>query len=153
MQTQLAWQPDESLFESVDGIARGIRLVKEALEHVGLSTDQIITSKHPSLGRLKEQLKCAGLPAGFEQHVVPVLLLGKDALSFITTGQPNAAFPEHRHLQNDGIRVVTSGSIIYQGVELNPGDWMFVPRGASYSFTVGSKGCILYHNYPQYPPG
>ena len=149
---RVAWVPDESLFERVNGVARGIRNIEEALEAVGLSANEIITSKHPAVRLLRERLRSTLMPNGFEQHQLPILLFGEDVLCFITTGLPNAEFPEHRHLQNDGIRVVVSGSIVFQGTELTPGDWMFVPRGTSYSFTAGKGGCTLFHNYPQNPP-
>lgn len=150
--TRLEWEPDESLFDRVDGVAKGILLVKETLKAAGLDTGRIITSKNPSLRMVRDRLRTSLMPRGFEQHQLPILLSGEDALCFITTGQPSAQFPEHCHSQNDGLRVVISGSITYQGTKLTAGDWMYVPKGASYSFATGEAGCTLFHSYPQHPP-
>ena len=68
-------------------------------------------------------------------------------MSFLTFGLPNKKFPEHRHTRDNGLRVIISGSIFYKDIELVAGDWMYVPRGASYSFVTGASGCIMFHLY------
>jgi mannose-6-phosphate isomerase-like protein (cupin superfamily) len=146
--TRIEWKPDESLFERVNGVPKGVVQVREALEAADVDTSKIITSRNPSLRMMKDRLRASLMPTGFEQHQLPIPLRGEDILCFITTGRPNAEFPEHRHSKNDGLRVVISGSIRYEGVELTAGDWMYVPRGAAYSFVAGSSGCTLFHSYP-----
>lgn len=145
--TRTEWKPDEALFERVDGVPKGVLNVREALEAAGLDTNKIITSRNPALRTVKDRLRSNLMPTGFEQYQLPIPLRGEDTLCFITTGQPNAAFPEHRHAKSDGLRVVISGSISYEGIELTAGDWMYVPRGASYSFVAGTSGCTLFHGY------
>lgn len=125
--------------------------MQEALKEAGLDTGKIITSRNPSLRVVRDKLRTNLLPIGFEQHQLPILLSGEGLVCFITTGQANAEFPEHHHSQTDGLRVVISGSITYEGTKLTAGDWMYVPRGASYSFVAGESGCTLFHMYN--PPG
>lgn len=149
---KMSWTPDESLFEMVDGDLRGIHRVKEVLNAAGLDTkNRIITSRDTAILPLIEKLRANIMPLGFEQYQLPLLLPSENTMYFITVGQPKAKFPEHRHTYDDGLRVIISGSIIYDGTELIAGDWMFVPRGSSYTFEVGDAGCTVFHAYAPPP--
>jgi hypothetical protein len=55
--------------------------------------------------------------------------------------------PKHSHDEGDGIRIIMSGSIIYDGHELSGGDWMFIPKGVAYDFKVGPMGAALCYCY------
>lgn len=101
---------------------------------------------------LPDDLRTNGMPVGFEQHQLPIVFPGKEAMYFLTTAQPNATFPEHRHETNHGLRVIISGSIRYEEKELTAGDWMYVPRGCTYSFTAGEFGCTIFHAYDPADP-
>jgi hypothetical protein len=45
------------------------------------------------------------------------------------------------------VRFIISGSIKYNGIELTAGDWMFVPKGEEYEFTVGPLGASMAYCY------
>lgn len=146
--TMLEWVPDESLFEIIDGDLEGIIRVREALKTIGLDVSKnIFTSRDDAVVSILERLKINIMPMGFEQYQLPILMPSKDNMYFITTGKPNAQFPTHQHIKDDGFRVIISGSIIYKDLELISGDWIYVPQGASYSFIVGASGCIIFHGY------
>ncbi|HEV2802058.1 MAG TPA: cupin domain-containing protein [Pyrinomonadaceae bacterium] len=142
------WTPDESLFERVGGEMIGVARVREALQEAGLdTTSTIITSRDAAVQAMQERLRTRAMPAGFTQHQLPILFFGQNTMHFITYGQPHAKFPEHRHEQDDGLRLIIKGSLIFRGTELTAGDWMYVPRGSSYSFEVGAAGCTIFHAY------
>jgi hypothetical protein len=150
--TGLAWTPDDSLFDLVDGELRGILRVKEQLARMNLNTKKVMTSRDPTVVAMLDALETKTMPSGFVQHQLPVLLPGDGAMYFITRGQPNAKFPRHRHDRDDGLRVILDGSLIYDGVELLAGDWFYVPRGCAYEFQVGATGCSVFHAYAPPPP-
>lgn len=146
------WNPDESLFEIIGEELKGIMRVREALKEIGLDiTKEIFTSRDEAVVSMLERLKINVMPLGFEQYQLPILMPSKDTMYFITIGKPNALFPTHQHSRDDGFRVIISGSIIYKGLELNSGDWIYVPQGASYSFKVGPSGCTIFHGYGPAP--
>ena len=87
-------------------------------------------------------LRVSAVPGGFRKSQLPVYLSNPSQL-FITIAEPNAEVPAHSHNEGDGIRFIAGGSIHYEGKELGPGDWMFIPAGISYSFRVGANGAIM----------
>jgi len=147
----IAWAPDDTLFALVNGEMRGIRRVRELLAKENLDADTIITSRDPRVMAMLESLETETMPVGFVQCQLPILLPGTNAMYFISRGESNAKFPKHRHDRDNGLRVIVDGSLIYDGVELSAGDWFYVPRGCSYEFTVGTRGCLVFHVYAPPP--
>jgi len=145
------WKPDDTFHDKIDGEFKGVLRVKKALKETGVAIgDKIITSRDPLVAVVMEKLRRTTLPDGFEQWQLPIVLggsSGRPVMSFITVGYPNAKLPHHKHRNDCLFRIVLSGSIIYKGVELTTGDWMYVPIGHPYSFTVGKLGAVILHLY------
>jgi hypothetical protein len=55
--------------------------------------------------------------------------------------------PRHSHTHGAGFRVVIEGSLVVNGTELTPKDWMYVPKGHPYGFEVGARGVSLMAAY------
>jgi len=135
------FDPNRTSFE--EGIAR----IRQAVKKVGLKVDGgIITSRDSGIPELKKILGTSNVPKGFQKWQLPVFLACESQL-FITVGEPLAKSPRHAHKGGDGVRFIASGSIIYEGKELNAGDWMFIPKGAPYSFEVGPFGATMCYCY------
>ncbi|MGH9881517.1 MAG: cupin domain-containing protein, partial [Pyrinomonadaceae bacterium] len=131
------FDPNRMTFEE------GLERIRRAVKKVGLKVDgRIITSRDPGVPELRTILGTNNVPKGFQKWQLPVFLACESQL-FITVGQPSAKSPRHSHKGGDGIRFIASGSIIYEGKELTAGDWMFIPKGAPYSFEVGPFGTTL----------
>lgn len=63
---------------------------------------------------------------------------------------PNTTIPGHSHpLEKLGdMKVVISGSVMFQGRELTAGDWFWAPSGEQYTFSTGDRGAILMSGWP-----
>lgn len=61
-----------------------------------------------------------------------------------TVFQKNTHVTPHIHPEGEpdnpggGLRIVTKGSVTYNGREFGPGDWFFVPNGIPYEFVTSS---------------
>ncbi|MDX8435941.1 hypothetical protein RFN25_21180 [Mesorhizobium abyssinicae] len=125
----------------------GKKRIEEALAKVGHKMNsRILTSRDKEavalcnlLGVPREQL-----PAGFTKWQLPFYLDGGQF--FITATAPNAEVGEHSH-DNDGVRFIMSGSVYYDGIELNAGDWMYIPKDKRYSLKVGPLGASMCYCY------
>ena len=128
--------------------ARCLVRVQEALSVRGIQIDQgrIVTSRDADMAGLREALMVPNLPEGFHKWQVPVSHDGPTHL-FITVADPGATVPNHAHNDGANARFIASGSITFQGKELTAGDWMFIPAGAEYSFTVGPYGAMMLGSY------
>lgn len=125
-----------------DGIKRIKNSLSEAKVKLG---SRIFTSRDTDVVKLCNLLSIdSGLPTGMTKWQLPFHLEGVQF--FITTSQSGAKVGEHSH-NEDGVRFIVSGSIIYDGIELNSGDWMFLPKGERYSFTVGPHGAMMFYCY------
>lgn len=125
----------------------GLRRIAAATEMAGLRTKgRVLTSRDEDVRKAQDLLTVSAVPGGFTKWQLPVYL---DSLSqmFITVADPNVEVPEHAHEEGDGIRFIAGGSIQYNGTELGPGDWMYIPAGERYSFTVGPKGALMCYCY------
>jgi hypothetical protein len=145
-----AWKPDDTFHDVVNGEFKGVLRVKSALEELNLSIGtEIITSKDPTIAPLWSKLRRDTMPAGFDQWQLPIVLGGgnRPVMSFITFGAPEAVVPVHHHKDDCLFRVIISGSIIWNGIELFQGDWMYIPTGKPYSFSAGRIGCVILHLY------
>ncbi len=137
------WEPDDSQVEGPAGVDR----IRAALETHRVTTQgRVVTSRDPGMDLVRLKLKREGLPEGFESWQLPVWGEGP-AFVFITAALPGAVVPEHSH-KRDLFRMVISGSMIVNGIELKPGDWMYVPKGVPYSYTAAfNPGLINFHIY------
>lgn len=137
------WEPDDSRVEGQTGIDR----IREALRRHNFTTEgRVVTSRDPGMDLIRLDLRRERSPAGFEQWQLPVFGEGP-AFPFLTSASPGAVVPEHSH-KRDLFRIVISGSIIVNGVELKPGDWMYVPKGVPYSYSAAfNPGAISLHIY------
>lgn len=126
---------------------QGLERIQAAYKKAGVKkTHEILTSRDKNAVVLTEQLGVSNVPGGFKKWQLPVYL-DKPSQLFISVGSPDADVPLHSHDEGDGIRFIVGGSIIYNGVELTEGDWMFIPKGQKYSFKVGSRGVTQCYCY------
>lgn len=125
----------------------GKKRINEALARVGHKMDsRILTSRDPEAVKLCNLLGVPDrhLPKGFTKWQLPFYLEGGQF--FITTAQAGAEVGEHSH-DNDGVRFIVSGSVYFDGIELNAGDWMFIPKDKEYSLTIGPLGAAMCYCY------
>ncbi len=124
----------------------GVKRVRTALSKVRHELgSRIITSRDADAVKLCNLLAVdSGLPKGMTKWQLPFYLDGGQF--FMTTAEPGVKVGEHSH-DDDGVRFIISGSIIYDGIELSSGDWMFLPKGKRYSFKVGLLGVAMCYCY------
>jgi quercetin dioxygenase-like cupin family protein len=120
--------------------------IEKATKKIGFDPDKrIVTSRDEAAQSLRKALRTQNVPKGFEKWQLPVSLEG--AVMFISVAAPNVKVPEHTHNEGAGLRFIASGSITYKDTELNAGDWMYIPKGAKYSFQVGALGATMFYCY------
>ena len=127
--------------------SEGKERINEALAKVGHKMhSRILTSRDKEAVELCNLLGISQkeLPSGFTKWQLPFYLEGGQF--FITAAQPGAEVGEHQH-DSDGVRFIMSGSIYYDGIELNTGDWMFIPKDKTYAFKVGPLGASMCYCY------
>ncbi len=140
MATKKKFDPNSVTF------AEGEVRVERALKHARVNVrDSILTSQDRAAKKLADILKIRNVPRGIEKYQLPVVL--QRAQLFISRAEPNIDVPQHSHDEGDGVRFILDGSIIYDGKELVAGDWMYIPRGKPYSFTVGDRGAVMGYCY------
>jgi hypothetical protein len=84
------------------------------------------------------------MPQGFEKHQLPVFISNNDStMFFITSGQPGATFPTHKHSKDTGLHTIVGGSIELNQMVLEVGDWFYVPAAA---IIVSGREHWLYHS-------
>ncbi|TMB47988.1 MAG: hypothetical protein E6J53_00660 [Chloroflexi bacterium] len=138
------WKPDDSVAEG----RTGLRTIRAALKkHRVNVTKRVITSRDPGMEQVLWELRREGLPPGFRSWRLPIPVENSPSFPFMTVAEPGAIVPEHSH-QKDLLRVIISGSIITNGIELKSGDWMYVPAGVTYGYMAGlNPGAISFHIY------
>jgi hypothetical protein len=125
-----------------------VERVRKAAGEGGLEKGKIVTSHDRGVKKALESLQCKNLPGGFKKYQLPIFFDGgPGAHFFVSVGHPEASVPRHSHNEGDALRYIISGSIVYDGKELSAGDWMFLPKGAPYSFTVGKHGVMMFYCY------
>jgi mannose-6-phosphate isomerase-like protein (cupin superfamily) len=124
----------------------GLNRLQRIVEKSGLDTRRVITSRDADVQSVEKRLGISAIPGGFTKWQLPVYL-NNPAQLYISVGEPNAKVGEHSHDNGDGIRFIVSGSINYGDVELTAGDWMFIPAGKRYSFSVGRFGATMCYCY------
>jgi mannose-6-phosphate isomerase-like protein (cupin superfamily) len=142
--TKANWKPDDSVIEGKPGAAR----IKAALKKRRVNvTNRVITSRDPGMADILYDLRRPDLPPGIQSWQLPIAGDGGSVFFFLTVAQPGAIVPSHSH-KRDLFRVVVSGSITTNGVELKSGDWMYVPAGVTYGYSAAlNPGAIVYHCY------
>ena len=134
------FNPNELTFE--DGILR----IEHAIQSIGAKLEgKILTSKDAKAKELCSILDVKNVPDGFTKWQLPFYLDGGQF--FISVGEPNVAVPLHSHDEGPGVRFIISGSIHYKDIILSQGDWMFIPAGKEYEFTVGPEGAMMAYCY------
>lgn len=108
--------------------------------------EKVWTSADSVIKQVVERLKVDRICDGFYKWQLPVYF-EKGALVWTTVGAPLKEISNCCHNEGDGFKFIGSGSLIYNSVELNAGDWMFIPRGKTYSFRVGKHGVVMYYVY------
>jgi hypothetical protein len=126
----------------------GLERIKKVAEKAGIAKGgRVLTSRHPEVRRAQDLLEVSNVPdKGFRKWQLPVYL-DRPSQLFVTVADPNLEVPEHSHDEGDGIRFIAGGSIQYDGEELTAGDWMFIPAGQTYTFTVGPMGATMCYCY------
>jgi hypothetical protein len=120
--------------------------VKDALRTIDLDMEkQIVTSRDKEAIQLRKSLGTRNIPGGFTKWQLPIDF--SRCFAFISVASPDAKVPEHSHEEGSGIRFIATGSILYKGKELTSGDWMYIPKGAKYSFEVGPFGATMFYCY------
>lgn len=139
--SERTFDPNQTTFEE------GLRRIGRGMKKSGLKLEgRIITSRDKDVKKALKLLEVDNIPDGFQKWQLPVYLDAPSQL-FISTAAANTKVPSHSHRDGDGIRFMISGSIIYKDVELTAGDWMFIPKGKSYSFKVGELGATMCYCY------
>ncbi|MGC4038713.1 MAG: cupin domain-containing protein [Chitinophagaceae bacterium] len=134
------FNPNAATFEE------GVERVNQALKIAGLTVkDKITTSQDAHAIELVNLLAVDTVPDGFKKWQLP-FVFDKSQL-FISVSNPDVSVPEHSHDEGAGIRFIMSGSIYYNGKELKSGDWMYIPKGARYSFKTGPFGASFCYCY------
>lgn len=124
----------------------GVNMITRAARKAGVPRRRIITSKDASVQKAIRALGIKNVPAGFNKWTLPTYFNGPTQLYF-SFAAPKAKVPDHSHDDGDGLRVIVSGSMFYRGQELKAGDWMFIPRGKTYSYEVGPMGVGMFYCY------
>lgn len=124
----------------------GVKRIQSALSKGGHKLgSRIITSRDADAVKLCNLLAIdSGLPKGITKWQLPFYV--ESGQFFITTAEPGVKVAEHSH-DEDGVRFIISGSIVYDGIELSSGDWMFLPKGKRYGFKAGLLGATMCYCY------
>jgi hypothetical protein len=138
--TQGKFNPNRLTFD------QGIERIREAADRAGFRADRVVTSRDSAAVRARDALAVDNVPDGFTKWQLPVYLSNPSQL-FVTVAAPGVKASRHSHEEGDGIRFIAGGSIIYEGQELVPGDWMFIPAGQPYEFEVGPNGALMCYCY------
>jgi len=134
------FNPNVATFEE------GEERVKEALAKVNFHIGKkIITSQDKEAIKLVNLLSVDTVPPGFKKWQLPFVM--EPTQLFISVSNPDVEVPEHSHDEGAGIRFIMTGSIYYDGKELKSGDWMYIPKGARYSFKTGPFGASFCYCY------
>lgn len=139
----MAFKPNALTFQ--EGIDR---INKARQQHKFAPGSGVVTSRDAAMKSLIGTLAVTNIPAGFKKWQLPVFFLGGPGTQFfISVGAPDTDVPQHSHDEGDGIRVIVSGSVIYNDVELTAGDWMFIPKGTPYALRAGETGAVICYCY------
>jgi quercetin dioxygenase-like cupin family protein len=130
------WKPDDSFLDRKR--QSGKEDVDGALARFELSLDRIFTSHDDAVELARHSLKKAAAP-GWTSWQLPMYLVSEATMFFLQTAEPGAVLPDHSH-DTAQVRVILSGSATINGIALDEGDWVYIPRGARYHM-VASLHC------------
>lgn len=135
------WDPNRQSFW------QGRPYVELQLRKALLDPDaRILTSRDPKAQAATKLLKTLNSPEGFEKWQLPFSFFDPTNM-YVTVGRPGAHVPLHSHNEGAGMRLILEGSITFNGRRLTEGDWMYIPKGKRYEFTVGGRGVKLFASY------
>ena len=145
------WEPDDEFLRDEGGV--GIKAVDDVLTRYNLSLDRIITSRDLGVDMARYDLRRRKTPPGWQSWQLPLYLLPtkKATFFFIQVAQPGAVLPAHEH-EVAQFRLIISGGLIYNGIELRGGDWIYTPAGpkGAYSLSVATNPavpCVIHYAY------
>ena len=142
------WKPENIFHKKTDGIYNGVLYVQEALKRLGPVEKRIVTSREPGMREIEDSLRRPGMPEGIEKWQLPIIISeGRPSFLFVTVAAPDTHVGKHMHPDDVIVRIIMSGSITVDGVELSEGDWMYVPNTVPYSYTAGRLGAVMFHIY------
>ncbi|WP_339164313.1 hypothetical protein [Methylobacterium bullatum] len=127
-------------------LAACIAEIKNMQSSRGYKINSIFTSKDVKDIWNDKELNVSNVPGGFNKIMLPFFLDG-GATFYVSAAGPNVKVPKHSHDEGAGVRFIVSGSILYNGIELVEGDWMFLPAGSPYEFDVGPHGVTMFYCY------
>jgi mannose-6-phosphate isomerase-like protein (cupin superfamily) len=142
----MEWKPDDAFLEKER--EPGLSHVKAILDRNHLNLDEIVTSRTPGWDQAQYELRREHMPPGWETWQLPLFLVGRPTFFFISACAPGAVLPKHQH-NVDQVRIVLSGGMIYNGLELKSGDWMYIPKGKDYTLhaSLNPGGCTIMYAY------
>lgn len=133
--------PDRLTFEE------GLERIRQESTKAGFELERnIVTSRSEEAESFKDILQVSKVLEGFRKLQLPVHF-ACESQTFISFAVPNTRVPALSHKEGPGIRIIISGSMKYEGVELVAGDWMYIPAGKEYDFTVGPSGVAMFSSY------
>ncbi len=137
------FDPNRSTFQQC---AARVKEVQGAT--TGFPIGKITSSRDDAVLKAAKALSVSNVPGGFKKQQLPVMFDGgPGAMFFLSVGSPDVEVKSHSHDEGDGLRFIVSGSIAYDGKQLSAGDWMFIPKGQKYAFTVGPHGAVMAYCY------
>ncbi|TCR82286.1 hypothetical protein [Rhizobium sp. BK376] len=144
------WEPDDVFHKKTDGVYNGVRFVQKALAEARMPPfgKHVVTSRDKGMRKVEELLRRPNMPEGIVKTQLPIIIsAGRPSFLFITFSAPNVHVPKHMHPDDAITRVIMSGSITMEGVELTMGDWAYVPNCVPYAYTAGPYGATILHLY------
>jgi hypothetical protein len=130
------WKPDDSHLGR--GGEAGAEDVDRFLKEAGLSLEGILTSRDKGIDMVRYQLR-KPQPPGWQSWQIPAYLRTKVTHFFLQVAQPGSILPEHEH-EVAQFRLILSGHVIYNGVVLGCGDWIYTAKGEKYTLSVATNG-------------
>jgi len=127
MSQQGEFDPDESILDENE--------IESILREHGLTLSETVTSRSPRMDEVTYAMRRRNQPDGWLSWQLPAYLKSKTSTFFLSAGAPGAILPGHAH-EFGQFRIVLSGGVIFNGVELKSGDWMYIPAGKPYSLTA-----------------
>lgn len=141
------WKPNDTFLKNKRQI--GQNAVDTVLKtHKQSLTGGILTSRDARMDHARHDLRRQNMPPGWETWQIPAYLVDKPTFFFLSACAPGAVLPTHSHTVNQ-FRIVLSGGLIHNGVELRSGDWMYIPKGEEYSLSASLNpgGCTVFYCY------
>jgi len=138
-------------FHPDDAFLRGDRKagrdqIDAVLEKHGLSLENIVTSRDRGWAEARADLYRENMPPGWETWQLPLYLVSGTAFFFLTASAPGAVLTSHAH-DVAQLRIVLSGALIYDRIELKSGDWIYTPPKKEYSLTASLNPGGAIHLY------